>query len=76
MFVILAETFWGTWLVGKHFGWDWGNFWSNFISNARFHRRHCVVLYWIITRPDEKKAVDRRRAQALSMLKKEFQNKS
>jgi len=30
------------------------------------------VLYWIITRPDAKKATDQRRAQALSMLKIEF----
>jgi hypothetical protein len=63
----------GTWLLGQHFAWDWGGFWSNFISNAGSSAVIGFILYWIITRPDEKKANDRRRAQALSMLKIEFE---
>lgn len=63
---------WGTWVLGQHFTWDWGGFWSNFISNAGSSAVIGFVIYWIITRPDEKKAATLRRAQALSMLKIEF----
>jgi len=62
----------GTWYLGQYYGWDWGGFWSNFISNAGSSAVIGFVLYWIITRPDEKKATNQRRAQALSMLKIEF----
>ncbi|MHC1685980.1 MAG: hypothetical protein AB6733_24120, partial [Clostridiaceae bacterium] len=60
------------WRLGQYFSWDWGGFWSNFISNAGSSAVIGFVLYWIITRPDEKKAANQRRAQALSMLKIEF----
>lgn len=63
---------WGIWLLGQHFAWDWSEFWSNFISNAGSTAVIGFVLYWIITRPDEKKAAKQRRDQALSMLKIEF----
>ncbi len=70
--VLLIGICWGTWRLGQHFAWDWGDFWSNFISNAGSSAVIGLVVYWIITRPDEKKVVDQRRAQALSMLKIEF----
>lgn len=62
----------GIWFLGEILAWSWSDFWSNFISNAGSSAIIGFVLYWIITRPDEKKANDRRRAQALSMLKIEF----
>ncbi len=45
-----------TWLMGIMFSWSWSEFWSNFISNAASSAVIGFVLYWIITRPDEKKA--------------------
>jgi hypothetical protein len=70
---VLSVICWGVWRLGQHFAWDWGGFWSNFISNAGSSAVIGAFLYWLITRPDEKKATDQRRAQALSMLKIEFQ---
>lgn len=61
------------WLVGIWFEWSWGDFWSNFISNAASSAVIGFVLYWIITRPDEKKAKEERKNQALAMLKIEFE---
>ena len=61
-----------SWMVGSIFQWPWGDFWSNFFSNAGSSAVIGFVLYWIITRQDEKKATGQRRAQALSMLKIEF----
>jgi len=58
--------------VGVSFNWPWGDFWLNFISNAASSAVIGFVLYWIITRPDEKKAIQQRRNQALAMLKVEF----
>jgi hypothetical protein len=72
LIILIIGISWGTWLLGRYFAWDWGSFWSNFISNAGSSAVIGFVLYWIITRPDEKKATDQRRAQALSMLKIEF----
>lgn len=60
------------WLAGFYLRWDWPDFWSNFISNAGSSAVIGYVLYWLITRPDEKKAVENRRDQALAMLKAEF----
>ena len=62
-----------TWLTGMLFHWSWGEFWSNFISNAASSAVIGFVLYWIITRPDEKKARLDRKNQALAMLKIEFE---
>jgi hypothetical protein len=70
--LLLVVISWGTMLIGQHFVWDWGGFWSNFISNAGSSAIIGFVLYWVITRPDAKKATNLRRAQALSMLKIEF----
>jgi hypothetical protein len=70
---LLVGISWGTTLIGQHFNWDWGGFWSNFISNAGSSAVIGFVLYWIITRPDEKKVAQKRRVQALAMLKTEFQ---
>lgn len=61
------------WLIGIWTGWMWADFWSNFISNAASSAVIGFVLYWIITRPDEKKAREERKRQALAMLKMEFQ---
>jgi hypothetical protein len=72
VFSLLLGVSWVTWLLGQHLAWDWGGFWSNFISNAGSSAVIGFVLYWIITRPDEKKVVNQRRAQALSMLKIEL----
>ncbi len=69
---ILAVLVWITWQVGIWFAWDWGGFWSNFISNAASSAVIGFVLYWIITRPDEKKSKRERKNQALAMLKIEF----
>jgi hypothetical protein len=69
---LLIGLSWGTCWLGNHFAWDWGDFWSNFISNAGSTAVIGIVLYWIITRPDEKKATKRRMDQALAMLKMEF----
>ena len=69
---LLTGISWVTWRLGQHFAWDWGGFWSNFISNTGSSAVIGFVLYWIITRPDEKKAANIRRAQALAMLKIEF----
>lgn len=63
----------GAFVIGQYFRWDWGGFWSNFISNAGSSAVIGAFLYWLITRPDEKKAANQRRDQALSMLKIEFQ---
>ena len=70
---LLVGLSWVTWRLGHYFAWDWSDFWSNFISNAGSSAVIAFVLYWIITRPDEKKAASKRRAQALAMLKIEFQ---
>jgi len=72
IFSLLAGICLATWLLGQYFAWDWGGFWLNFISNAGSSAVIGFVLYWIITRPDEKRDADQRRAQALSMLKIEF----
>lgn len=68
----LAVIVWVTWLMGQYYAWDWGGFWSNFISNAGSSAVIGVVLYLIITRRDEKNATSERRAKALSMLQLEF----
>jgi hypothetical protein len=62
-----------TWWAGTTFDWSWGDFWSNFISNAASSAVIGFVLYLIITRPDEKRARRERRNQALAMLKIEFE---
>lgn len=62
-----------TWEIGISFNWSWGDFWSNFISNAGSSAVIGFILYWIITRPDEKKARQERKNQALAMLKTEFE---
>lgn len=59
-------------MLGIYFLWDWDDFWSNFMSNAASSAVIGIVLYWLITRPDEKKTTEQRRAQALAMLKIEF----
>jgi len=64
---------WLTWQVGVCFNWSWGDFWSNLISNAGSSAVIGFILYWIITRPDEKKAKQERKNQALAMLKIEFE---
>lgn len=69
---LLVGISWGTWLIGQHFIWDWGSFWSNLISNAASSAIIGFFLYLAITRPDEQKANKKRRDQALSMLKIEF----
>jgi hypothetical protein len=71
--VILATFGWITYQIGIWFKWSWGEFWSNFISNAASSAVIGFVLYWIITRPDEKKAKEERKNQALAMLKIEFE---
>lgn len=65
---------WITWQVGVSFRWSWGDFWSNLISNAASSAVIGFVLYWIITRPDEKKSRRDRKNQALAMLKIEFES--
>jgi hypothetical protein len=70
---ILAVLVWIIWQVGRWFAWDWGEFWLNFISNAASSAVIGFVLYWIITRPDEKKSKQERKNQALAMLKIEFE---
>jgi hypothetical protein len=72
LITIVASIGWGTWILGQHLAWDWGGFWSNFISNAGSSAVIAVVLYWIITRRDEENANAKRRAKALSMLNIEF----
>jgi len=72
-FAIILGVGWITWLVGVLFKWSWGDFWSNLISNAASTAVIGFVLYWIITRPDEKKTRQERKKQALAMLKIEFE---
>ena len=57
--MILFGLGWLTWQVGVLFDWSWGEFWSNFITNTASSAVIGFVLYWIITRPDEKKAKKR-----------------
>lgn len=64
---------WLTWQIGVLFNWSWGDFWSSLISNAASTAVIGFVLYWIITRPDERKARQERKNQALAMLKMEFE---
>ena len=64
---------WLTWRFGVLLNWSWSDFWSNLISNAASSAVIGFVLYWIITRPDEKKARLDRKNQALAMLKIEFE---
>lgn len=71
--VVILGIGWLTWKVGISFNWSWGDFWSNFISNAGSSAVIGFILYWIITRPDEKKARQDRKNQALAMLKIEFE---
>ncbi len=71
--VIILGSGWLTWKIGIFFNWSWGDFWANFISNAGSSAVIGFILYWIITRPDEKKARQERKNQALSMLKIEFE---
>lgn len=61
-----------TWIASTSYRWSWSDFWSNFFSNAGSSAVIGVVLYLIITRPDEKNAAEKQRAQALAMLKFEF----
>lgn len=61
------------WLFGIWFEWSWSDFWSNFFSNAGSSAVIGFILYWIITRPDEKKSKQERKNQALAMLKIEFE---
>ena len=72
MFVILGIG-WFTWKTGISFNWSWGDFWSNFISNAGSSAVIGLILYWIITRPDEKKARQERKNQALAIPKIELE---
>ncbi len=72
-FAVIVGVGWITWFIGTSFKWSWGDFWSNLISNAASSAVIGFVLYWIITRPDEKKARQERRNQALAMLKIEFE---
>jgi hypothetical protein len=62
----------GTWELGNYYQWNWADFWSNLISNGASSAVIGIILYWIITRPDEKKSSDKRRNSALSMLEMEF----
>ena len=71
--VIIVGLGWLIWQIGVHFKWSWSDFWSNFISNAGSSAVIGFILYWIITRPDEKKANQKRKNQALAMLKIEFE---
>ncbi len=61
------------WLIGALTHWTWSDFWSNFISNAASSGVIGFILYWIITRPDERKSREERKNQALAMLKVEFE---
>jgi hypothetical protein len=61
-----------TWRIGARLNWSWADFWSNLISNAASTAIIGFVLYWIITRPDDKKAKQERKNQALALLKIEF----
>jgi len=70
--VVLITTVISIRLVGDYLKWSWSDFWLNLISNAASTALIGYVLYWIITRPDEKKAGQKRRDQALAMLKNEF----
>lgn len=70
---VLIGLGWLTWQIGILFHWSWGDFWSSLISNAASTAVIGFVLYWIITRPDERKARQERRNQALAMLKMEFE---
>ncbi len=70
---VIVAVAWIIWLVGALFKWSWGDFLSNLISNAVSSAIIAFALYWIITRPDEKKARRDRRNQALAMLKTEFE---
>ena len=63
---------WLTWQIGLSLDWSWADFWSNLISNAASSAVIGFILYWIITRPDEKKARQERKNQALAILKIEF----
>lgn len=69
---VLVAISWVTWRIGVYFNWSWGDFWSNLISNAASSAVIGFILYWVITRPDEQKVTDKRRAQALAMLRIEF----
>lgn len=69
---VLAVIGWLTWWIGVGLNWSWADFWSNLISNAASSAVIGFILYWIITRPDEKKARQERKNQALAMLKIEF----
>lgn len=60
------------WSIGYYFLWSWGNFWSDIISNAVASAIIGYILYWVITRPDEKKANSKRRDQALAILRVEL----
>ncbi len=70
---VLIGLGWLTWKIGISFHWSWGDFWSSLISNAASTAVIGFVLYWIITRPDERKTRQERRNQALAMLKIEFE---
>ena len=72
-FAVIVGIGWITWQIGICLNWSWGDFWSNFISNAGSSAVIGFILYWIITRPDEKKAKEERKNQALAMLKIEFE---
>jgi len=60
------------WSIGHYFLWSWGNFSSDIISNAVASAIIGYILYWVITRPDEKKANSKRRDQALAILRVEL----
>jgi len=70
---VLVLLGWLTWRIGACLNWSWADFWSNLISNAVSTAVIGFILYWIITRPDEKKAKKERKNQALAMLKIEFE---
>jgi hypothetical protein len=71
--LVILGVGWLTWKIGFSFNWSWGDFWSDFISNAGSSAVIGFIIYWIITRPDEKRARQERKNQALAILKIEFE---
>jgi len=75
--VFMAFGVWGVCKLGNLFGWEWGAFLFDFTSNFMSSLLSSIIvaffLYLAITRPDEKRGAEKKRAQALAMLKIEFE---